>query len=119
MGVQFNGLAERIPGVIDGDAVIDACRTSGGTGHVVTDQEVYEVQARIAREEGIFCEPAGAVALAGALRARRAGEIESDATVVCLITGTGFKDQPSLERMAEAHQIESVEADTLPHQLRD
>ena len=42
----------------------------------------------MAREEGIFCEPAGAVALAGALRARRGGEIDPDSVVVCLITGS-------------------------------
>ncbi|HVF11366.1 MAG TPA: pyridoxal-phosphate dependent enzyme, partial [Abditibacteriaceae bacterium] len=62
-------------------------------------EEVWQTQALLARQEGIFCEPAGAVALAGALRALREGRIHSEARTVCLVTGTGFKDQASVERM--------------------
>ena len=54
----------------------------GGTGHVVTDEEVWEVQGRLAREEGIFCEPAAAVTVAGALKAARAGYLGRDAVAV-------------------------------------
>ena len=73
---------------------------SGGTGHVVRDEDVYGWQRRLAREEGIFSEPAGAVALAGLARAA-AGEIGRDSRVVCLVTGSGFKDGESVERMVE------------------
>ncbi len=98
---EISGL--QVPSVLDGDAVIAACRASGGTGHTVSDEEVWECQRRLAREEGIFCEPAGAVALAGALGALKRGEIGPDAPVVCLVTGSGFKDAASIERMnAEA-----------------
>ena len=61
--------------MIDGDAVIAACRETGGTGFTVTDDEVFAVQRRLAREEGIFCEPAGAVSVAGSLAAAASGEI--------------------------------------------
>jgi threonine synthase len=94
---RISGL--QVPNVIDGDAALAACRKSGGTGHLVEDEAVWAVQERLAREEGIFCEPAGATALAGALQAARKGEISPDATVVCLVTGSGFKDSSSLERM--------------------
>jgi len=40
------------------------------------------------------------VALTGALQARANGEIQDDAKVVCLVTGSGFKDQASLQCMA-------------------
>lgn len=53
----------------------------------------------LAREEGIFSEPAGAVALAGAAKAAAAGELDPDAPVVCLVTGSEFKDAPSVDRM--------------------
>ena len=53
------------------------------------------------REEGIFCEPAGAVALAGLARAAAAGEIGDRDQVVCLVTGSGFKDGESFARMVE------------------
>ncbi len=92
----------QVPSVLDGDEVIAACRASGGTGHLVSDSEVWEWQARLAREEGIFSEPAGAVALAGAVNAFRAGEIAADQPLVCLVTGSGFKDPASVERMNSA-----------------
>ncbi len=99
----------QIPDVIDGHETLAACRRSGGTGHLVEDEEVWEAQARLAREEGIFCEPAGATALAGALRLAKNGEIAPDATVVCLVTGSGFKDLSSLERMVDAGNVPTVE----------
>lgn len=89
----------QVADVIDGDEVVDACRESGGTGHLVTDEEVFAMQARLAREEGVFAEPAGAVALAGAAKAATAGELDPGRPVVCLVTGTGFKDAASVERM--------------------
>src|SRR5690606_27241959 len=78
---------------------IHACRAVAGTGHVVEDDDVWTVQRRLAREEGIFCEPAGAVALTAALRAAAQNEIAPNATLICLITGSGFKDDTSLNRM--------------------
>jgi len=90
----------QVGSVIDGNEVIAACRRSGGQGHVVSDESVWAWQARLAREEGIFCEPAGAVALAGVEEALRRGELAPDEPVVCLVTGTGFKDERALARMA-------------------
>jgi threonine synthase len=89
----------QVPVLLDGDEVIAACRACGGRGYLVEDVEVFSVQMGLAREEGIFCEPAGAVSLAGALRAVRAREIALTDSVVCLITGVGFKDQQSVESM--------------------
>jgi threonine synthase len=85
--------------VLDGDDVIAACRGLGGTGYVVADETVWSWQARLAREEGIFSEPAGAVALAGVEQALARGEIAPDEHAVCLVTGSGFKDERSLMRM--------------------
>jgi threonine synthase len=90
----------QVPNVMDGNEVIAACRASGGTGYAVEDEEVFTLQARLAVEEGIFCEPAAAVAVAGALLAAKLQEIRPEEIVVCLITGSAFKDPPSLERMA-------------------
>jgi len=90
----------QVPSVIDGDLTIAACRQTGGTGHLVEDDDVYQIQRRLAREEGVFCEPAAAVSVAAALNARRDGYLETTATIVCLLTGSGFKDSPSLVQMA-------------------
>lgn len=99
----------QVGGVLDGNHVITACRRSGGQGHVVNDAEVWEWQARLAREEGVFCEPAGAVAIAGVAAAVARGELKADDPVVCLVTGTGFKDEKSLVRMVAPSTAPLVE----------
>lgn len=104
---RISGL--QVPSVLDGDAVIAACRASGGTGHLVDDEAVWAMQARLAREEGVFCEPAGAVAVVAAVAAAQRGEIPADAPAVCLVTGVGFKDQPSLARMTAGSECPLVE----------
>ncbi len=97
---EIGGL--QVASVLDGNEVITACRQTGGTGYLVEDEFVYEVQSQLARQEGIFCEPAAAVSLAGVLQAATEGEIQREETVVCLITGTGFKDQASVDRMLDS-----------------
>lgn len=91
----------QVSNVLDGNHVIADCRKSGGNGFLVSDEEIYAVQARLAREEGLFCEPAAAVSVAGALQAHQRGEIQSDDVTVCLITGTGFKDERSIIKMTQ------------------
>ena len=75
----------------------------------MTDEEVWEAQSRLAREEGIFCEPAAATALAGAIKGAREGLIDPGSTVVCVVTGSGFKDPPSVQRMLEGTTCPLVE----------
>ena len=58
-----------VANVIDGDMLLEASRASGGTGHVITDEDAWRLQAELARSEGIFCEPAAAVSVAGAVAA--------------------------------------------------
>ena len=43
-------------------------------------------------KEGIFCEPASAISLAGALHDIRKGRIAEGSRVVCTLTGHGLKD---------------------------
>ncbi|GAB5562751.1 MAG: threonine synthase [Synoicihabitans sp.] len=98
----------QVGSVLDGDEVIAACRRRGGTGVVVSDESVLKWQSRLAREEGIFCEPAGAVAVAGVAEACRRGEIPAAEPVVCLVTGVGFKDEQSLVGMTGAQPTPMV-----------
>jgi threonine synthase len=90
----------QVPNVIDGDEVIHNCRETGGTGYTVTDDLIYEYQELLATKEGIYCEPAGAVALAGLVSALEKNEIDKRDRIVCLITGHGFKDPVSAEKIA-------------------
>lgn len=103
---RISGL--QVPNVIDGHWCVAECRATGGSGHTVSDEAIWEAQQRLAREEGIFTEPAGATALAGALQAAREGRVAPDAHIACLVTGTGFKDDASLSRMVEDVQCPMI-----------
>lgn len=90
----------QVPNVLDGNEVIRMCKSTKGNGYTVSDQMVYQCQEELARDEGIFCEPAGALALAGVKLALQNQEINKDDYIVCLITGHGFKDPISTDRIA-------------------
>jgi threonine synthase len=104
----------QVPSVIDADAAIDACRRSGGTGHVVADADVWAMQRRLAVEEGLFVEPAAAVAVVGALGALSRGEVAADDVIVALLTGVGFKDSASVTRMIGEGPCDIVEPGLAP-----
>ena len=108
---RISGL--QVPVVLDGDQTIAACRASGGTGHVVADDMIFAAQRRLAREEGVFSEPAGAAALAGALQALQCGEVSREEVVVCIVTGSGFKDPASAEALGAADACRLVTCDQL------
>ncbi|MCX6136201.1 MAG: threonine synthase [Ignavibacteriales bacterium] len=63
-----------------------------GCSITVTDREIMEAQALLARTTGIFAEPAAAASLAGAIRTRRLKLLKEQEQVVLLITGHGLKD---------------------------
>jgi threonine synthase len=90
----------QVGGVLDANEVIATCRRLGGQGYVVEDEAIFRWQQRMAREEGVFSEPAGAVALAGVEQAVSRGEVAANENIVCLVTGSGFKDERALARMA-------------------
>ena len=77
---------------------IEARDASGGRITAVTDDEILAAYRALARYEGIFCEPASAASVAGVTRAAAAGEIDPEATVVCVLTGHGLKDPATAER---------------------
>ena len=97
---QISGL--QVASVTDADGTIEACRETDGNGYLVEDEDVWRIQQELAATEGIFCEPAAAVSVAGALAALETGEISPDATAICMITGSGFKDPSSVEKMVAA-----------------
>ena len=90
----------QVPNVLDGNEVIRMCKTTNGNGYTVADQMIYKCQEDLAKDEGIFCEPAGAVALAGLKLAIEKQEVKKSDHIVCLITGHGFKDPVSGDSIA-------------------
>ncbi|MEM7405944.1 MAG: threonine synthase [Pseudomonadota bacterium] len=80
-----------------------ANRESDGWFEGFDDDAILEAQTLLATREGMFCEPASAVSLAGALSAARAGKIRPDTRVVCTVTGHGLKDpDTAIAQCAEA-----------------
>jgi threonine synthase len=65
---------------------------SQGAMLAVEDDEILEAMRRLAREAGVFAEPAGATGFAGLCRLASQGEIGPGERVVVLVTGNGLKD---------------------------
>jgi len=103
----------QVPGVLDGDELIRCCRMLKGNGHLVGDEEVFRVQRLMAQKEGIFCEPAGAVALAGLIKAVREKEISKTDAVVCVVTGSGFKNMEAVNKHFDLAPIEEIAYDAI------
>lgn len=74
------------------DKAIAAQQQSGGWFGALEDEVILAVQRLLAAQEGIFCEPASAVSLAGILRDIHRGKIPAGSRVVCTLTGHGLKD---------------------------
>ena len=67
-------------------------KESGGWFDECSDEEILAAQKLLTGKEGIFCEPASATSLAGALRDIRSGRIPEGSSIVCTLTGHGLKD---------------------------
>jgi threonine synthase len=67
-------------------------KESNGWFDKCSDEDILAAQKLLAQKEGVFCEPASAAALAGALHDIRKGKIPEGARVVCTLTGHGLKD---------------------------
>lgn len=67
-------------------------KESGGWFDECSDAEILAAQKLLAEHEGVFCEPASATSLAGALRDVKSGRIPEGSSIVCTLTGHGLKD---------------------------
>lgn len=96
----------QVPGILDGTETIQCCRQTGGTGYIVEDDMVFKMQTMLAKHEGIFCEPAGAVSVAALENAIQNNEVDADDNIICLITGSGFKDMGNAVQQFQLPPIE-------------
>ena len=69
-----------------------AVEESSGAIRMVTDEEILDAYQALAKEEGVFCEPASAASVAGLTKYSQAGLFPEGATVICTLTGHGLKD---------------------------
>ena len=91
----------------DGFQVLNVLRETGGTGAMVSDEEILDAIQLLARTEGIFTEPAGGTTLAATRALIRRGAIKRNETVVVCITGNGYKTADvMLDRVAKPVEID-------------
>jgi len=87
--------AIRIPTPVHRAEVDEALARSSSAIVSVTDEQIAAAWRSLAREEGVFCEPASAAALAGVdLRTFPEGT-----RIVLVLTGHGLKDPAALDRL--------------------
>ena len=80
----------------------DAADESGGRIDMVSDREILDAYHMLAEMEGLFVEPASAASVAGLMKARAAGVIQSGRLAVCILTGHGLKDpERAIEESSE------------------
>ena len=101
--------AIRIGNPVSWQQAVAAQQESGGWFAECTDEEILRAQKLLAETEGIFCEPASAIALAGLMKDLEAGRIQDGSTIVCTLTGHGLKDPDTA--IAQSARPLSVEAE--------
>jgi threonine synthase len=85
-------------------------KESGGWFDECSDAEILATQRLLAEREGVFCEPASATSLCGALRDLKRGKIPKGSSVVCTLTGNGMKD-PDIILKGGMPEMIQVDAD--------
>jgi threonine synthase len=74
------------------DKAWNAQKESCGWFDECSDDEILAAQSLLAQREGVYCEPASAISIAGVLRDIRSGRVKAGSRVVCTLTGHGLKD---------------------------
>jgi threonine synthase len=86
-------------------------KESKGWFDELTDQEILDAQKLLSEQEGVFCEPASAASIAGAMRDIRAGKIPEGSKIVCTLTGNGLKDpDTAIGQCQQAGSLTSIPA---------
>lgn len=88
-----------------------AVRESGGWFDSLTDEEILRAQRLLAETEGVFCEPASAISVAGLLRDIERGKIRDGSLITCTLTGHGLKDPDTAIKQSRGSVLE-VPADS-------
>lgn len=80
-------------------------KESQGWFDELSDEEILASQKLLAEREGIFCEPASAASVGGALRHLASAKIPAGSVVVCTLTGHGLKDPDIAIRQSSVRRV--------------
>jgi len=87
------------------DQAWQANKDSQGWFDELSDEEILAAQKLLAEREGVFCEPASAASVGGALRDLASAKIPPGSLVVCTLTGHGLKDPDIAIRQSSARRV--------------
>ncbi len=90
-GAETIAAGVRVPSAIGDYLILGAIRESGGGALTVSDAEIIERMGAIARLEGMFVCPEGAATAAALAKLLASGELDADARILLLNTGSGLK----------------------------
>jgi len=76
----------------DGDAAMEAVKVSGGAAVALEEDEIRESVKLLAKLEGVFAEPSGAVGVMAVKKLLEEGFLENSENIVVLVTGSGLKE---------------------------
>lgn len=109
--------AIRIGNPASWNSAVLASRESGGVIDMVSDDEILYAYKFVASTEGIFVEPASAASIAGLLKYTKAGKVEKDSIVTCVLTGHGLKDPDTAVKIASSPIVISPSIEELSQYL--
>lgn len=85
-------------------------KESGGWFDKLSDEEILKAQKLLSQTEGVFCEPASAASIGGALRDIEAGKIPEGSKIVCTLTGNGLKDPDTAISQCQDVSMSTIDA---------
>lgn len=95
---------------------LKAVRSSGGALIAVSDDAIIHAVQGLAKQAGVFGEPAAAAAVAGIAEAVRQGLIKSKQSVSIIVTGNGLKDPAAMtESLGAPIDIEATPDAVVQH----
>lgn len=89
----------------------------GGESITVSDDEILEASAILAKNTGLFAEPAAATAFAGLLSYQKKDKIAENSNNVVLLTGCGLKDLKSVTSILQIPKSIHPSIDSLKNML--
>jgi threonine synthase len=108
---RVTSIADPFP--MDGARAMRALKEHGGIAVSIDDVMAFSAEAQAARLEGIFIEPASAIALAAVEPLVAQGKILPDEQTVIIASGVGFKDMQIAASLINEPPIISSDVDAM------
>ena len=98
---ETEAIAIRVAEPLYGRLALESLKESDGFAVSVSDEEMIEAGMSIARNEGIFAEPASSAPVASLQKEVVHDRVDQDANIVCLVTSSGLKTDDILRNVTK------------------